>query len=154
MPINATTPAALKDCRRLLRRLERKNDILLLTTSNRYEKEPWNIPKTTQLARHLERHLVSRGKRVTLLDITTLKIHDCEGNVSSSGGNNCGVLKARLQNKRKNPTGHLRCWASVNNKDDELYKVSNALFKSRVVIFSSRCVGGRRTESTNASSSG
>ena len=27
----------------------------------------------------------------------------------------------------KNPTGNIRCWASYNNPDDELYKVANAI---------------------------
>ncbi len=37
--------------------------------------------------------------------------------------------------KRKNPTGQHRCWASLNNKDDQLYKISRELFKSQAVVF-------------------
>ena len=37
-------------CGRLVKYLEAKNNILLLTTSTRYKEHPWDIPKTTQLA--------------------------------------------------------------------------------------------------------
>src|SRR5450759_4815764 len=67
---------------RLIRRLESKNDILLLTTSNRYREHTWDIPKTTQLALRIRNHLRRRGKRVTLVDVAKLEIHVCEGNIS------------------------------------------------------------------------
>jgi hypothetical protein len=35
----------------------------------------------------------------------------------------------------QNPTGQHRCWASINNADDELWVVSRELFRSRVVVF-------------------
>jgi multimeric flavodoxin WrbA len=35
----------------------------------------------------------------------------------------------------KDKTGTLRCWASYNHKDDELYKVINELLTSDVVLF-------------------
>jgi multimeric flavodoxin WrbA len=44
-------------------------------------------------------------------------------------------MKAKIKNDEKNPTGYLRCWASYNNKDDELWKVAKALFESDTVIF-------------------
>jgi hypothetical protein len=122
-------------CSRLIRYLESKNDILLLTTSNRYTEHTWDIPKTTQLALRIESHLKQEGKRVTLLDVAKLRIHICEGNISGGRGNNCGVPEAKLHDKRKNPTGQHRCWASINNKDDQLYKVSRELFKSQAVVF-------------------
>ena len=50
-------------------------------------------------------------------------------------GNNCGVKEAALKNKRLNPTGEHRCWASVNNPDDQLHKISRALFSSECVVF-------------------
>jgi len=63
-----------------------------------------------------------------------LKIHECEGNVSSRTGNHCGVKEALLKNG-KDKTGELRCWASFNHKDDELYKVVNELLDSDAVVF-------------------
>lgn len=121
---------------RLVAHLATKDDVLLLTTSNRYEKHAsWDVPKTTQLARCIEAQLKGKRRRVTLLDVAGLRIHACEGNISGARGNNCGVRDAKLQNKRKNPTGHHRCWASINNADDELYEVSRALFRAQAVVF-------------------
>lgn len=122
-------------CSQLIRYLEATNDILLLTTSNRYEEHTWDIPKTTQLARRIRDYLKQQGKRVTLLDVTTLTIHTCEGNISGRRGNHCGVPEAKLPDRAKNPTGHHRCWASINNRDDQLYKISRELFRSQAVVF-------------------
>jgi hypothetical protein len=118
-----------------VRHLESKDAILLLATSNRYEKHEWDVPKTTQLALRLKDHLRRGGRRVTLLDVSRLRIHTCEGNISGGRGNSCGVPGARLPDKGKNPTGHHRCWASINNPDDQLYKVSRELFRSQAVVF-------------------
>jgi hypothetical protein len=122
-------------CSRLVRYLEAKNDILLVTTSNRYKEHTWDTPKTTELALRIQAELTRAGKRVTLLDVTKLKIHTCEGNISGGRGNNCGVREANLKDRSKNPTGQHRCWASINNADDELYKVSRELFAARAVVF-------------------
>ena len=70
-----------------------------------------------------------------MLDVARLKIHTCEGNISGKRGNHCGTLEAKLHDPGKNPTGHHRCWASINNKDDQLYKVSRELFRSQAVVF-------------------
>ena len=131
----ALGPQLLASYSRLVEHLASKNDVLLLTTSNRYEKHVWDVPKTTQLARRIEEQLKQRRKRVTVLDVASLRIHTCEGNISGGRGNNCGVRGAKLPDKRKNPTGHHRCWASINNKDDELYKVSRELLRSQAVVF-------------------
>lgn len=120
---------------RLLRYLEQKDDILLLTTSNRYEKHIWDAAKTSELAVRVKAHLEERAKRVTLIDVAKLEIHTCEGNISGGRGNNCGVPDAKLDDPAKNPTGHHRCWASINNPSDQLHEVSRALFRSKVVIF-------------------
>jgi len=120
---------------RLLRYLEAKDDILLLTTSNRYEKHTWDTAKTSELAVRVKALLEERAKRVTLIDVAKLEIRTCEGNISAGRGNNCGVLEARLDDPVKNPTGHHRCWASINNPGDQLHEVSRALFRSQVVIF-------------------
>jgi hypothetical protein len=122
-------------CARLIRYLEAKNNILLVTTSNRYNKHAWDVPKTTQLALRIKNHLKQERKRVTVLDVAKLKIHTCEGNISGKRGNNCGAPEAKLRDHGKNPTGQHRCWASINNKDDQLYKVSRELFRSQAVVF-------------------
>ena len=49
--------------------------------------------------------------------------------------NGCGLKDAKLDDDKKNPTGHIRCWASLNNKSDEMYKVANAIFEADIVIF-------------------
>ena len=125
----------VESCSRLLRYLEKKNDILLLTTSTRYRKHTFDVPKSTQLAHRVRDHLQRRKKRVILIDVPKLKIHTCEGNISAKRGNRCGMLEARLPSRSKNPTGHHRCWASINNKDDQLYVISRDLFRSRAVVF-------------------
>jgi hypothetical protein len=126
---------AAAQCDRLIRDLESKNNILLLTTSTRFRGHPWDVPKTTQLARRIEAQLKGKKKRVTLIDVASLTIHTCEGNISEKKGNSCGVPDAKLRDKRKNPTGHHRCWASINNADDQLYKITRELFRSQVVVF-------------------
>jgi multimeric flavodoxin WrbA len=118
---------------RMLTYLRKKKNILFITTSNRWEKHTEDIPKSTQLAYTLRDMLPENN--IKILDVTKLKIYPCEGNVSSKYGNTCGVMKAKIKNDEKNPTGYLRCWASYNNKDDELWKVAKALFESDTVIF-------------------
>ncbi len=122
-----------EQCENFLRHISHKNDILFLTTSNRYAEHKDDIPKSTQLARRIKEHY--KNKRITLIDVPTLQIHACEGNISSKNGNRCGIQEAVLKSKVKNPTGNHRCWASINNKDDELYKITRVLFRSRVVVF-------------------
>ena len=116
--------------------LEGKTKVLFLTTSNRgewAEKELKEEPKSTKLAKAIQDYL---GKsKCTLIEVPHLKIYPCEGNVSHGDGNSCGVLKAKLDDKDKNPTGNHRCWRSINNPDDELWKISKALFESDAVVF-------------------
>jgi len=129
-------PSLVQGWSRLIRYLEKRNDILLLTTSTRFWKHAsFDIPKTSQLALRVRDHLRRRKKRVILLDVAKLKIHTCEGNISAKRGNNCGVLAARLPSRSKNPTGNHRCWASINNADDQLYVITRELFRSRLVLF-------------------
>ena len=92
-------------CRRLVKYLEAKNNILLLTTSTRYKEHPWDIPKTTELALRIKKHLKPKGKHVTVLDVANLRIHTCEGNISAKRGNNCGVLEAKLRDRWEEPDG-------------------------------------------------
>jgi multimeric flavodoxin WrbA len=122
-----------KKCEHFLRYLRHKNDILFLTTSNRYSEHKDDIPKSTQLARSIKKHF--KNKRITILDVPRLQIHVCEGNISSKKGNRCGMPEAILKNSKKNPSGNHRCWASINNKDDELWKITKILFQSKIVVF-------------------
>lgn len=111
--------------------------VLLITTSNRWSGSD-DVPKSTLLAEEMARKLYDDSRDVamaTIMDITKMHIYHCEGNVSDRNGNNCGVAAAMLKDPEKNPTGHHRCWASLNHKDDELWKVSKAIFESDAVIF-------------------
>jgi multimeric flavodoxin WrbA len=116
--------------------LRTKNKVLLLTTSNRWSQHKDDVPKSTQLAIKIQELL---GKeKVTLIEVPSLNIAPCEGNVSSNlkyDGNHCGAAKALLKDKDKNPTGYHRCWASLNNKNDELWKITKELFESDCVVF-------------------
>jgi len=133
-----TEETKIADARRLLRQtidhLKGKQRCLFLTTSTRWSGEKGGeLPKSTQLARKIADD-VGRDK-VSLLDIAALMIHPCEGNVSTARGNTCGLKGAALDDAEKNPTGFHRCWASVNNPDDELWRVSRLLFQSDCVVF-------------------
>lgn len=114
--------------------LDKLDKVLLLTCSNRYnwDKNDVDIPKSTILAMVIQEAL---GDKAVLIDVPELTIHPCEGNVSRKDGNSCGLKKAELKDDKKNPTGYHRCWASLNNKDDELWKISKELFESNAVIF-------------------
>ncbi len=116
--------------------LEGKERVLFLTTSNRgewAEKELKEEPKSTKLAKAVQDYL---GKsKCTLIEVPHLKIYPCEGNVSHVDGNSCGVLKSKLDDKEKNPTGHHRCWRNINNPDDELWKISKELFECDALVF-------------------
>lgn len=112
--------------------LESKDKILFLLTSNRWEGHKDDTPKSSKLAYLLQERL--GPNKVTIIDVSKLKIYECEGNVSSKTGNHCGIKEALLKNG-KDKTGQLRCWASFNNKDDELYKVVNDLLNSDAVVF-------------------
>ena len=111
--------------------LKTKKKILFLTTSNRWNDE---VPKSSSLAYQIQEELGS--DKVTIIDVSKLKIYPCEGNVSQMvKGNHCGTKEAVLKNKEKNPSGNHRCWCSINNEDDELWKVSKDLLESDAVIF-------------------
>ena len=118
-----------RDLERLITNLKGKK-VLLITTSTRWS-ESKETAKSSQLA-----HLVaSQIEGSEVLDVTKLKIYQCEGNVSGDNGNTCGLKASILKNKEKNPTGHHRCWASINHSDDELWKVSKPLLEADAVIF-------------------
>lgn len=119
---------------RTIRHLQKKSKILFLTTSNRWVGEAGGeMPKSTALAHHLAEQIGSQ--KVTIVDIPKLNIVPCEGNVSTERGNTCGLKKAALKDSEKNPSGQHRCWASMNHKEDELWKISKPLLESDAVIF-------------------
>lgn len=117
---------------RTFKYLEKKEKILFLLTSNRWSGHKEDTPKSSKLAYSLQEKL--GPNKVTIIDVSKLKIYECEGNVSSKTGNHCGIKEALLKNG-KDTTGQHRCWASFNNKDDELYKVVNELLDSDAVVF-------------------
>jgi len=114
--------------------LDKLDKVLLLACSNRYnwDKDDVDIPKSTIIAMIIQEAL---GDKSTLIDVPELTIHPCEGNVSRKDGNSCGLKKALLKDDKKNPSGLHRCWASLNEKDDELWRISKELFESNAVIF-------------------
>lgn len=114
--------------------LRMKKKPLFLLTSNRWEGEAANgIPKSSQLAFAFAERL--KPKQVEIVDVARLQIYPCEGNVSALKGNNCGVAGAALGDREKNPSGCHRCWASINNADDELWEVSRPLLACDCVVF-------------------
>ena len=114
--------------------LKTKQKVLFLTTSNRWSGESGGeMPKSTALAYEIASHL--QPNQATIIEVPKLKLYACEGNVSTERGNTCGLKKALLNDKDKNPSGCHRCWASINNPDDELWKVSKELFNSDCVVF-------------------
>lgn len=106
------------------------NKIIFFTTSNRWEGEK-GLPKSSMLAKEIRDKLTN----CEVIDISKLKIFPCEGNVSSHGGNNCGVKDALLKNEKKNPHKIIRCWCSVNNPSDEMYVVANKIYESDIIVF-------------------
>ena len=122
----------LKVLKNTIKKLEKYKKVLLLTCSNRGEEvSKTQLPKSSILARVIHNNLDNS----TIIDVTKLKIYPCEGNVSRMEGNVCGIKEALLDDPEKNPSGYHRCWASVHNPDDELWKVSKELFESDCVIF-------------------
>jgi multimeric flavodoxin WrbA len=124
----------VKKLKQTLDILKNKKKVLLLSCSNRFNWDPKKIdvPKSKLIAMYLNEEL---GNKSVFMDVSELKIFPCEGNVSREEGNSCGILKSLLKDDKKNPSGHHRCWASLNNKTDELWKVSKELFESDAVIF-------------------
>ena len=125
---------AYKNLAQTLDILKKKKKVLLLSCSNRYNWDENNIdtPKSKILATYLKEEL---GDKAVFIDVPELNIVSCEGNVSRKEGNSCGIKKALLKDDKKNPSGYHRCWASLNEKSDELWKISKDLFDSEVVLF-------------------
>jgi len=115
---------------KLINHLKDKKKVLILTTSNRWVGDKQK-PKSSVLAEYVAKEIGN----AEVIDVSKLKIYDCEGNISKNEGNNCGVKESALKDKKKNPTGDHRCWCSYNNKDDELWKISKILFEADAVVF-------------------
>lgn len=126
------TEGNYKSINKTVKILSKFNKVLFLTCSNRYKEiEKTQTPKSTILAEVMADLL----DNVTIINVPDLKIYPCEGNVSREDGNKCGLKEALLKDKEKNPSGYHRCWASIHNEDDELWKISKELFESDCVIF-------------------
>ena len=138
----------IEDISKFIDTLTPHKKVTFVTTSTRsqYIEENGESPKSSQLARHLADKLRQRGVKVEVIDAAKLKIHDCMGCVSEMHGNHCGVKESKLKDEKKNPTGNIRCWASHDFEDDELYKIANAIYDSQAVIF----FGSQRWGSVNA----
>ena len=115
-----------------IKTLKKYKKVLFLTCSNRYQKIlEKQTPKSTILAKVMAKEL----DNCKIINVPDLNIHPCEGNVSREDGNRCGIKEALLKDKEKNPSGYHRCWASLHNPDDELWKISKNIFESDVVVF-------------------
>lgn len=124
--------ANYKNIDKTLNILKKFKKVLFLTCSNRYKDiEKTQTPKSTIIAEVMAEIL----DNVTIINVPDLKIYPCEGNVSREDGNKCGIKEALLKDKEKNPSGYHRCWASIHNEDDELWKISKELFESDCVMF-------------------
>lgn len=111
--------------------LKTKNKIIFITTSNR-SKRTKETAKSTQLAHHIAKEIGE--EKVTFFDIPEMHIVPCLGHVSGFKTNDCGVKEASLDDKEKNPSECHRCRASFE-KEDELRKISKALFESDCILF-------------------
>ena len=120
-----------KNLKQTINYLKKKKKILFLTTSNRWSGSK-DEPKSTLLAKRIAKEL---NNKVTIINVSKLNIYPCEGNVSKKYHNDCGEKFSLLKDKEKNPSQCHRCWASINNPDDELWKISKELFQSDCIIF-------------------
>jgi multimeric flavodoxin WrbA len=108
--------------------------VVFITTSTRWSGSK-EAPKSTQLAEKFAQNLYPTPH---IINAANLIIFPCEGNISTSpenGGNHCGIPKAIMKDEEKNPGQFLRCWASLNNPSDELWKISKAIYESDVIVF-------------------
>jgi len=110
--------------------LKGKNRILFLNTSNRWAGHK-ELPKSTALAKKMAAELGN----VEVIDVPTLMIHPCDGNISARVGNECGLKEALLKDKTRNPSGNHRCWVNFNTSEDELWKISQPLLACDCVVF-------------------
>lgn len=138
----------IESVRGFLDALSQHKKVTFVTTSSRseYIEKNGETPKSSQLAMHLAQNLRGRGVDVEVINGTKLNIYNCLGCVSEQHGNHCGAKEAKVKDDEKNPNGLLRCWASHDYKDDELWKISKSIYESQAVIF----FGSQRWGSVNA----
>jgi len=138
----------ITDISRFVDALSNHEKVTFVTTSSRseYILKKGEAPKSSQLARNVAEALERRGVEVNVIDATKLNIHNCLGCVSEQHGNHCGAKEASVKDSEKNPNGLLRCWASHDYEEDELWKISKSIYESQAVIF----FGSQRWGSVNA----
>ena len=138
----------LENLRDFIGSLSRLEKVTFVTTSTRspYVEKFGESPKSSQLALRIAVELERSGTKVEVINAAKLKIYDCMGCVSEIHGNNCGAKESAVKDVEKNPYGHIRCWASHDYEDDELYKIANSIYESQAVIF----FGSQRWGSVNA----
>jgi multimeric flavodoxin WrbA len=138
----------ISDVSRLIDVLSIHKKVTFVTTSSRseYILKKGETAKSSQLANTIAETLRKKGVDVNVIDATKLKIYNCLGCVSEQHGNHCGAKEANVKDDEKNPNGLLRCWASHDYKDDELWKISKSIYESQAVIF----FGSQRWGSVNA----
>jgi len=138
----------LEDVSKFIDTLGSMKKVVFVTTSSRspYVEEFGESPKSSQLAKSLAKALINRNVNVEIIDGAKLNIYNCLGCVSEVHGNHCGVKEAKVKDEAKNPNGLLRCWASHDFEDDELWKISKSIYESQAVIF----FGSQRWGSVNA----
>jgi len=140
--------AEIFDINRFIGTLSSHKKVTFVTTSTRseYIEKKGESPKSSQLARNIAESLRRRGIEVDVINGAKLNIHNCLGCVSEQHGNHCGAKEAMVKDEKKNPNGLLRCWASHDYKDDELWKISKSIYESQAVIF----FGSQRWGGVNA----
>lgn len=136
-PIETKYGPEMENLYPFLNTLSSEKRILFVTTSNRgeYIENLGEKPKSTRLAEHFSKILKEKGVEVDLIDASKLKIYNCLGCVSELHGNMCGAKKSKIKDQKKNPHGNLRCWASHDYEDDELWKIANSIYESSAVVF-------------------
>ena len=102
---NMVQEGGAKKLKETLDILKKKDKVLLLSCSNRFNWDPKQIdvPKSKVIAMYLNEEL---GNKSVFMDVSELKIFPCEGNVSREEGNSCGVIKSLLKDDKKNPSGY------------------------------------------------
>ena len=138
----------MENMRAFIEELTPLKKVVFVTTSTRspYVEKFGESPKSSQLANKIAEKLRQRDVKVEVINAAKLKIYDCLGCVSEIHGNNCGAKESAVKDEKKNPHGHLRCWASHDFEDDEHWKITNELYDSQAIVF----FGSQRWGSVNA----
>ena len=84
--------ASKKKVDEIFAHLAKKDKVLFLTTSNRWEGDS-ELPKSSLFAKKLAERIGLN--KVKIIDVSKLKIYPCEGNISTRRGNCCGEKNYR-----------------------------------------------------------